>query len=171
MRRPKQILLALGLGVVIAGGGVGLAEAGSSSSAASSAVSKTVAAPAGTATVNVTSATVGGRSEQAFADLQQPAAPGWRRVGSALVEHSLGHAQQSQQALDQIIHDSAQFAAYQIAEIYAWRGEKDQAFQWLDRAYAQRDGGLTEVKNDPLLASLRADPRYKSFLAKMKLPQ
>ena len=123
---------------------------------------------------NVDLATIellGGRSEQAFADLQQPAAPGWRRVGSALVEHSLGHAQQAQQALDQLIGDSSQFAAYQIAEVYAWRGEKDQAFQWLERAYAQRDGGLTEVKRDPLLASLRADPRYKAFLAKMKLPQ
>ena len=54
MRRSKQILLALGRGVVVAGDGVGLAEAGSSSSAASSTVSKTVATPAGTATVNVT---------------------------------------------------------------------------------------------------------------------
>jgi tetratricopeptide (TPR) repeat protein len=123
---------------------------------------------------NVDLATIellGGRPEQALAALQQPAAPGWRHVGSALVEHSLGHAQQAQQALDQIIGDSAQFAAYQIAEIYAWRGQKDQAFQWLERAYAQRDGGLTEVKNDPLLASLRADPRYQAFLAKMKLSQ
>jgi hypothetical protein len=46
-----------------------------------------------------------------------------------------------------------------------------QAFQWLERAYAQHDGGLTEVKNDPLLASLRADPRYKAFMAKMKLSE
>jgi serine/threonine-protein kinase len=90
-------------------------------------------------------------------------------LGTALVQHSLGHAQQSQQALDQTIRDAAQWAAYQIAEIYAWRGEKDQAFHWLERAYAQRDGGLPEVKNDPLLASLRADPRFKAFLAKMKL--
>jgi TolB-like protein/Tfp pilus assembly protein PilF len=112
-----------------------------------------------------------GRPEQALALLQRPAAPGWRLMGSAMVEHSLGHAQQSQQALDQTIHDTAPFAAYQIASIYAWRGQKDQAFQWLERAYTQRDGGLTEVKGDPLLASLRTDPRYQAFLAKMKLTQ
>jgi TolB-like protein/tetratricopeptide (TPR) repeat protein len=111
------------------------------------------------------------RPEQALALLQRPAAPGWRLMGSALVEYSLGHAQQSQQALDQTIHDAAQFAAYQIASIYAWRGEKDPAFQWLERAFTQHDGGLTEVKNDPLLASLRTDPRYQAFLAKMKLTQ
>ncbi|HEY1723823.1 MAG TPA: TIR domain-containing protein [Steroidobacteraceae bacterium] len=107
--------------------------------------------------------------EQAAADLQRPAAPGWRLIGTAEVEHTLGHAPQAQQALDEVIRDSAQFAAYQIAEIYAWRGQKDQAFQWLDRAYAQSDGGLTEVKVDPLLASLRGDPRYDAFLSKMKL--
>ncbi|MFI4867132.1 MAG: TIR domain-containing protein [Steroidobacterales bacterium] len=110
-----------------------------------------------------------GRPEQASAYLQRPAAPGWLLMGRTLVEYSLGHAQQSQQALDQTIHDTAQFAAYQIASLYAWRGQKDQAFQWLERAYTQHDGGLTEVKNDPLLASLRTDARYQAFLVKMKL--
>jgi hypothetical protein len=95
--------------------------------------------------------------------------PGWRLIGSALVEYSLGHAQQAQQALDQTIRNTAPFAAYQIAEIYAWRGQKDQAFLWLERAYAQHDGGLGEIKIDPLLASLRTDPRYHAFLTKMKL--
>jgi adenylate cyclase len=110
-----------------------------------------------------------GRAEQALAELQQPAAPGWRVYGTALVEHSLGHAQQAQQALDQFIATTAEFAAFQIAEIYAWRGQKDLAFQWLERAYTQHDGGLTEIKSDPLLASLRADPRYQAFMRKMNL--
>jgi len=69
------------------------------------------------------------------------------------------HPQESQQALDELIKTNAAYMAYQIAEIYAWRGEKDQAFMWLDRAYAQHDGGLVEVKVDRLLASLRADSR------------
>jgi predicted lipoprotein with Yx(FWY)xxD motif len=65
MRRSKQVLLTLGLGVVVAGGGVGLVEATSSSStAAPAAASKTAAAPAGSATVNVTTAKVDGQSEQ-----------------------------------------------------------------------------------------------------------
>jgi serine/threonine-protein kinase len=88
-----------------------------------------------------------------------------------MVEYSLGHQDRSQQALDQTIATAAPFAAYQIAEVYAWRGQKDQAFQWLERAYDQHDGGLTEVKNDPVLASLRTDPRYQTFLVKMKLAQ
>jgi predicted lipoprotein with Yx(FWY)xxD motif len=65
MGRSKQILLAVGLGALVAGGGLGFAEAGgSSSSAAPSAASKTATVPAGSPTVNVTTATVGGQSEQ-----------------------------------------------------------------------------------------------------------
>ena len=70
-----------------------------------------------------------------------------------------------------MIKTQAANAAYQIAEIYAWRGEKDQAFMWLDRAYGQRDGGLIGLKTDWLLASLRSDPRYGALLRKMNLPQ
>jgi hypothetical protein len=47
----------------------------------------------------------------------------------------------------------------------------DQAFKWLDRAYAQRDAGLSEMKGDPLLKTLEADPRYAAFLQKMRLPK
>ena len=61
-------------------------------------------------------------------------------------------------------------SAFQIAEIYAYRGETDKAFEWLERAYKQRDGGLPEMKGDPLLLSLERDPRYIAFLKKMKLP-
>jgi hypothetical protein len=45
-----------------------------------------------------------------------------------------------------------------------------QAFEWLNRAYAQRDGGLVDIKVDPLLRSLRRGPRYAALLEKMPLP-
>ena len=61
-------------------------------------------------------------------------------------------------------------AAFQIAEIYAYRGEADKAFEWLERAYKQRDAGLTLMKGDPLLRNIERDPRYRAFLQKMKLP-
>jgi hypothetical protein len=58
----------------------------------------------------------------------------------------------------------------QVAEIYAYRGDRDKAFEWLDRAYRQRDGGLSGMKGDPLLLNLEHDPRWTAFLNKMKLP-
>jgi len=61
-------------------------------------------------------------------------------------------------------------AAYQIAEVYAFRNQSGEAFEWLDRAYAQRDSGLIETKVDPLLKNLHNDPRYAAFLKKLNLP-
>jgi serine/threonine-protein kinase len=96
---------------------------------------------------------------------------GFRLSSVAMAEHTLGHARESQQALEQLIAQHATEAAFQIAEIYAWRGEKDKAFKWLERAYQQRDGGLSDIKTDPPLANLRNDPRYRAFLRKMNLPE
>ena len=66
------------------------------------------------------------------------------------------------------VSEDADDGAYQIAQIYAWWGDKDQAFQWLERAYAQHDAGLTLVKVDPLVRSLRTDSRYTALLRKLK---
>jgi serine/threonine-protein kinase len=95
----------------------------------------------------------------------------WSLLGIALVEHTRGHTRESQDAIDRMIREYSDAGAYQIAEACSWRGEKDQAFQWLERAYVQRDGGTTLVKYDPFLESLRTDPRYAAFLKKMGLPQ
>jgi TolB-like protein/Tfp pilus assembly protein PilF len=92
-------------------------------------------------------------------------------TGVAMVEHTLGHAKESQQALDEVIAKYAHTAAYQIAEVYAWRREKDKAFEWLERAYQEQDGGLSRVKGDALLKSLRNDPRFNALLRKMNLPE
>lgn len=63
---------------------------------------------------------------------------------------------------------SSQASPYQVAEIYAWRG--DSAFEWLDRPYAGCDPGVCDVKADPLLRSLRGDPRLAALLTKLRLP-
>jgi hypothetical protein len=55
-------------------------------------------------------------------------------------------------------------------EVYAFRNQSDEALDWLDRAYAQRDDGLIFTKVDPLLKSLHSDPRYAAFLKKIHLP-
>jgi serine/threonine protein kinase len=92
-------------------------------------------------------------------------------TGIAMTEHTLGHPKESQQAMDALIAKHAQHAAYQIAEAFAWRGEKDRAFEWLERAYKQRDGGLSLIKTDPPLSSLHTDPRFGALLREIKLPE
>ena len=110
-----------------------------------------------------------GHAGQALAMFQK-ADDGSRQFGVALAEHSLGHPSESQQALEELIAKYAQDYPVQIAEIYAWRGEKDKAFEWLQRAYMQRDGGLSDIKFDVLLAGLRSDGRFATLIRKMGLP-
>ncbi|HSC11745.1 MAG TPA: tetratricopeptide repeat protein [Rhodanobacteraceae bacterium] len=90
---------------------------------------------------------------------------------TALAEHSLGHESESARALDELKKNHAAGFAFQVAEVHAWRGEKDQAFEWLDRAYSQRDGGMAMIKFDPFLVSLRDDPRYAAMVRKLGLPE
>ena len=111
-----------------------------------------------------------GNAAEAAATFRKNDAVGFRLTSLAMAEYTLGHADKSQQALDEAIATHGQDAAYQIAEVYAWRGEKDKAFQWLARAYQQQDGGLTAIKYDPLLAGLRGDIRYHALLRKINLP-
>jgi TolB-like protein/Tfp pilus assembly protein PilF len=95
----------------------------------------------------------------------------WVRLwGAADAYHSLGQAREAQQTLDLLIRKYGHITAYQIAESYAWRGDKERAFAWLERAFRQRDGGLTLLKTDPFMGNLRDDPRYLTMLKKMNLP-
>jgi serine/threonine protein kinase/Tfp pilus assembly protein PilF len=112
-----------------------------------------------------------GKAKEALETFRRIDNEGFRLSSIAMAEHTLGRARESQQALAQLIAQHATEAAFQIAEAYAWRGEKDKAFEWLERAYQQRDGGLSDIKTDPPLAGLRSDPRYKAFLRKMNLPE
>jgi TolB-like protein/Tfp pilus assembly protein PilF len=99
------------------------------------------------------------------------ATSGYGGAGRAMAEHSLGHAPAAQRELDATIAGFSGNAAYQIAEAYAWRGEPDKAFEWLERAYVQNDGGITFIKADPLMKSLQADPRFAALLRKLGLPE
>jgi TolB-like protein/DNA-binding winged helix-turn-helix (wHTH) protein len=84
--------------------------------------------------------------------------------------YALARKKESDAALSELITKYHASAAYQIAEIYAFRNQSDEAFVWLDRAYAQRDSGLIGTKVDPLLKSLHKDLRFAALLKKLNLP-
>ncbi|MEO9053678.1 MAG: hypothetical protein ABI356_01985 [Steroidobacteraceae bacterium] len=93
-----------------------------------------------------------------------------RKAGVAIAQHSAGREQESQMALAELISSVADTSAYEIGMVFAWRGENDLAFDWLERACRQRDPILSIVKYDPLLAGLIRDPRYKTLLHELNLP-
>jgi tetratricopeptide (TPR) repeat protein len=60
--------------------------------------------------------------------------------------------------------------AYQFAEIYAQRGDRDRALEWLDTALRLRDAGFRRLKTDPLLDPLRNEPRFQKIERELRFP-
>lgn len=110
------------------------------------------------------------RAKDALTEAQQELDPAWHLHALALSHYALGQKKESDDALAAFIAKHGPTFAYQVAQNYAFRGDKDGAFEWLDRAYVQRDAGLTEMRGDPLLKNLERDPRYAPFMKKMNLP-
>jgi TolB-like protein/Tfp pilus assembly protein PilF len=110
------------------------------------------------------------KPKEALAAIQEEADESWREVFLPIAYHALGRKAESDAALATVIDKRASTMAYQIAQIRAFRNEDDAAFEWLERAYDQRDSGLVEMKGDPLLANLRDDPRYLALLKRLRLP-
>jgi len=96
--------------------------------------------------------------------------PGWaRRTALACARFAQGRLEESEAALDELKAKDGTHAAYQVAQVYAFRGEVDQAFKWLDEAYRLRDSGTVLLKCDPLMRKLHGDPRWLPFLRKLNL--
>ena len=111
-----------------------------------------------------------GRQTDALAEIEKETGEWEKLSGESLAYHALGRPAESDGALKKLITTHQNDCAYQIAETYAYRGEIDKAFQWLDRAVQQRDPGTPDLKAGPLMKSLRHDPRYAELLKEMRLP-
>jgi len=97
---------------------------------------------------------------------------GYAQAGIAMAEHTLGHARESRVALDELTAKYTAGFSFQIAQVHAWRGEKDAAVEWLERAYEQHDPGILRLRTDPQLqlAMLRDDPRYVALMRNLPDP-
>ena len=110
-----------------------------------------------------------GRLQEALDEFQKKGSDVGNLLGQSMVAYTHGQEAASRAALDELIASHAADSTYQIGEAYAWRGEKDKAFKWLDRAIRQRDSGLNGIRYDPLLENLRGDARYGKLLQRLKL--
>jgi serine/threonine-protein kinase len=111
-----------------------------------------------------------GDGEKALREAQLEPDERIRSFELALAQDVRGNRQAADAALADLVANSRDSLAYQIAQVYAVRGEKDKAFEWLQIAFDNRDGGMPSLLVDPLLRGLRDDPRYKNLVAKVGLP-
>src|SRR6266481_429313 len=112
-----------------------------------------------------------GRPQDALPEIELVRQPFLRAFLYAIAYHALDREKESDTALRELVGKYHEGGGYQIAQVYAFRNESDEAFEWLERAYAQHDSGLIGTKVEPLLKSLHKDPRYAAFLKKLHLPQ
>ncbi len=111
-----------------------------------------------------------GRPQDALPEIELVRQPFLRAFLYAIAYHALDREKESDTALRELVAKYHEGGGYQIAQVYAFRNQSDEAFEWLERAYAQHDSGLIGTKVDPLLESLHKDPRYAAFLKKLNLP-
>ncbi len=108
--------------------------------------------------------------EKALAAAEKERDPLFRLPVLAMAYRALGREKEAYKALGELIENCREGGAYQIAQVFAFIGEADQAFEWLEIAYNQRDGGLYLTWADPFLKPLRRDPRFAAFLKKLHFP-
>ncbi|HVN17968.1 MAG TPA: winged helix-turn-helix domain-containing protein [Dongiaceae bacterium] len=113
-----------------------------------------------------------GRPQDPLAEIELVHYDPMRAFLYAIAYYALGRKKESDAALRKLIAKYHETNACEIATVYAFRNQPDEAFDWLERAYAQRDSGLmgNSLKEDPFLKNLHGDPRFAAFLKKLNLP-
>jgi TolB-like protein/Tfp pilus assembly protein PilF len=111
-----------------------------------------------------------GNAQAALAAAQQELPGGYQESALALARQIGGDRSAADAALQTLIDKDASLSAYQIAEVYALRNDAKSTFEWLDRAWSNRDAGIGLLLYDPLMLRYKDDPRFAAFCRKVGLP-
>ncbi|TNF75220.1 MAG: tetratricopeptide repeat protein, partial [Acidobacteria bacterium] len=110
-----------------------------------------------------------GRLGRALGSFEREVDPVGRLSGLAAVHHALGDASASDDTVEELIERYGAENPSSVAQVKAYRGEIDEAFSWLERAYEERDSGLSGVLSNPWLRNLHDDPRWDELIGKLGL--
>jgi serine/threonine-protein kinase len=111
-----------------------------------------------------------GDGEAALREARLEPNEGYRQFELALAHYARGERPAADAALAELIAKHRNVLAYQIAEVYAWRGETNKAFEWLQISLDNHDTGMLSLLINPLMRGLRHDVRYNGLVAKIGLP-
>ena len=108
-----------------------------------------------------------GQQGEAIAEADAEPSPIFRLWALAIIHEARGDRVESDEWLERLIEEYDEVAPYQIAEVCARRDEAEDAFEWLERAYTQRDGDLIGIGTNPNFRSLHDDSRWAPFLKRI----
>jgi tetratricopeptide (TPR) repeat protein len=113
-----------------------------------------------------------GDAPAALAEIEQEKNETWRMVALPMAYCALGRAADAEAARDALIAKYEKDWSYNIAYVYAFCGQPDKAFEWLDKAVTYQDAGLSEIVSQTLFDRIHSDPRWLPFLRKIgKAPE
>ncbi|MEY2563277.1 MAG: adenylate cyclase [Verrucomicrobiota bacterium] len=113
-----------------------------------------------------------GDAPSALAEIEQEKPGNWRMIGLPMAYCALERKTDATAALDALIMKAEKDSAYNIAYVYAFCGDADKAFEWLDKALAYQDGGLGVIVPENLFDKIHSDARWLPFLRKIgKAPE
>jgi TolB-like protein/tetratricopeptide (TPR) repeat protein len=108
-----------------------------------------------------------GDAPAALAEIEQEKPGNWRMIGLPMAYCALERKAEATAALEALITKTEKDSAYNIAYVYAFCGDADKAFEWLDKALAYQDGGLGVILPENLFDKIHSDPRWLPFLRKL----
>jgi TolB-like protein/Tfp pilus assembly protein PilF len=113
-----------------------------------------------------------GQFDQALAATRADPNGPQRHLALTMIWWTQGDKARARVQLDEMIRLDAQTSPGLIAVAYAFEGDSDQAFAWLDRAVQAKDPTAASIYENPpeVIATLRKDPRFAAFLKKVGLP-
>ena len=110
-----------------------------------------------------------GKTAQALPEMEKENLQIFKTFGLALAYHALNRKKEAYNQLKKFIGTYGNEWPYLLAQLYAFRDEKEEAMKWLEIAFNKRDSWLFWIKGDLLMKNVQSDPRYKSILQKMNL--
>jgi TolB-like protein/Tfp pilus assembly protein PilF len=108
-----------------------------------------------------------GDATAALAEMEQEKSEVHRMIGLPMAYCALGRKADADAALNALIAKYEKDAPSNIAYVYAFCGDADKAFQWLDKAVTYQDPGLSEIVSENLFDKIHSDPRWLPFLRKI----
>ncbi|MGD8922658.1 MAG: protein kinase [Candidatus Zixiibacteriota bacterium] len=109
-----------------------------------------------------------GNLDDALSEVLQEKSQGYRNFGLAVVYHALGKHKEADEALSYLLDKADSDGwAFQVAMVYSYLNDPDNAFKWLEFARTTRDAGIPLTKVTPILSNLHDDPRWPALLARI----
>jgi len=108
-----------------------------------------------------------GDATAALAEIDEEKSDLWRMIGLPMAYCALGRKADADAALNALIAKYEKEAPYNIAHVYAFCGDADKAFEWLDKAVGYQDPGVGQIATENLFDKIHSDPRWLPFLRKI----